>query len=60
MNPLAPMKLAVPSACKRHHRFYRESGTTTGCPYCLQAEVTLLAQRLEEGRAKIRAAVDAL
>lgn len=32
------MKLAIPERCASGHGYYRESGTTTNCPYCLQRQ----------------------
>lgn len=39
---MAAMRLALPVSCGSGHRYYRESGTTTQCPYCLQRELILL------------------
>lgn len=42
------MKLAMPTICSRSsHKYYRESGTHTGCPFCLQGDVVLLRQHLQ-------------
>lgn len=41
------MKLARPERCKNGHAFYRESGTTSGCPYCLFAQLTHTTHELE-------------
>jgi hypothetical protein len=42
------MKLAIPTTCVSGHRFYRESGTATNCPYCLNSAVVLLQTRISK------------
>lgn len=44
---MEPMKLAIPITCARHsHRYYRESGTDTPCPFCLLRDLTLMRQSI--------------
>ncbi len=42
------MKLAIPTTCEGGHRYYRESGATSDCPYCLQTAVVDLQRRISK------------
>jgi hypothetical protein len=37
---------ARPAKCYEGHNYYRESGTATGCPYCLARQGRLLREEL--------------
>lgn len=53
-TPTAGMKLAIPCACASGHLYYRESGTTTECPYCLQRQLTAAQDDLRRIRQTLR------
>lgn len=40
---MEPMRMAIPITCSRSaHRYYRESGTDTPCPFCLMRQLVLI------------------
>lgn len=48
------MRLALPITCIMRHVFYRESGTTTECPYCLRAKLTFALDTLARIQGTLR------
>ena len=54
----ANMQPALVTVCSAAHRFYREKGTQTECPYCMRARIDRAAY-LAEALSKVLTAIEA-
>ena len=54
------MQPAIPQVCPSNHKFYREQGSESGCPFCLFAELKVAHDTIRTAQQSVATAAQAL